>query len=164
MYVKNVWLLKRPRRCENPRKKSPNLCRTQENLGIVFGAVEHWDEGQECLLASIELCKTVFPSAAGAFAAYLAVILAQQSKFSEANEYIVYGEAVLQDTPDLFSNFLCNKAKVLHLSHRTDEARDALLQARDIAQQLKTGQHSELAQLILKAEQFISTPTNSPIE
>ena len=129
------------------------------NLGVVLGSLERWDEAENRLTSSIDLCKNVFPTAAGAFSAYLAVIFAQQQQFVKAIEHIQYGEEMVQDSPDLLSNFMCNKAKVFHLSQQPEQARIALNQARTIAEQIKTGQHSELAQIILKTEQFISVQT-----
>jgi hypothetical protein len=89
------------------------------------------------------------------------VILAHQQKFEQAIQHIQYGENIVQDNPDLLSNFLCNKAKVLHLSQQPEEEKEALEQSKTIARQLKTGQHSELSQIILKTEQFLSTPVKS---
>ena len=126
------------------------------NLGIVLGAVERWEEAQRYLTESIALCKSVYPTAAGAFSAYLAVILAHQEKFEEAMQHINYGEELVQESSDLLSNFLCNKAKVFHLSRQPSKATESLAQAKTIAKQIKTGQHSELSQIIRKTEHFLS--------
>ena len=85
------------------------------------------------------------------------MVKSQQSKLDESFQLLQEGEPLVEDYPSEYGQFLCKKAKVFHIAKLTDQAKEALEQAKSIAKEFSVTTGSELGNLITESEQFLSS-------
>ena len=128
------------------------------NLGDLFLKLERWEEAEQHLMDAIRICMDIqFTIAVGFFKGSLSLVKSQQSKLDESLQLLEEGEPLVEGYPSEYGQFLCKKAKVLHIAKHTDQAKEALEQARSIAKECNVNADSELGNLITEAEQFLSS-------
>ena len=86
--------------------------------------------------------------AAGVFQGSLALLLAREQKYHEAQTLVEQAEARIQAYPEEYGKFLCKKAELLLLNSQKELAIQTLEQAQSIAQELQLPQHSDLLSAI----------------
>ena len=69
--------------------------------------------------------------------------------------YCTKGEPLVRVMPSEHGQFLCKKAKVLHLACRPTEARDAFEQVQSIAKEINAKEASELTKMIMEIAEFL---------
>ena len=126
------------------------------NLGDTLFRLGRLDEAESTLRQAILICDETIPAAAGAFRGSLALLLAQQDQFVEAQSLLETGEAQVEPYPEEHAKYLAKKGQVSHLAGDADGARASLEQAQALAADLKVGDGSEVAQAIRELEAVLS--------
>ena len=122
---------------------------TEGNLGDLLLLQGHLDKSAERLLRAIAYSD---PTYAGCFRGSLAWVRAQQGELDEARQLIADGERNLRGVwPYELARLLCRKAQVEQRIGTPEIARQALAEARRIAESVGALPASDLGQLIASA-------------
>jgi hypothetical protein len=109
------------------------------------------------LVEVIDSLDSLHPSFAGAFRGSLAWVRAQMGEFDEARNLLERGEAQLRDIWAVeLGRLQCRRAQVEQLAGCSKDARVALAEAKEIAEQLGGSSDSDLGQLIAETEGMLS--------
>jgi tetratricopeptide (TPR) repeat protein len=125
---------------------------TLGNLGDALFSLKRLDEAESAWRKAIPISDGTFPVGAGAFRGSLALLLAQQDQFKEAQSLLETGEAQIEPYPEEHAKFLAKKSQVCHLAGDADGARASLEQARALAAELTVGDETEVGQAIRELE------------
>ena len=125
---------------------------TLGNLGEVLIELQCLDEAEDAHRRAISICDDTIQCAAGAFRGSLALLLAQQHKFDEAESMLQTGEPQVEPMPEEHAKFLGKKGQVCHLAGDADGAQASLEAARALAVELNLSGESEVGQAIRALE------------
>jgi tetratricopeptide (TPR) repeat protein len=126
------------------------------NMGDALFRLERFDEAKRAWRQAIPIGDEAFPTAAGAFRGSLALLLAQQDQFEEAQSLLEVAEPQVECDPEEHAKFLGKKGQVCHLASDTDGARASLEQAQALVAELKITDENEVAQAIRELEAVLS--------
>lgn len=96
-----------------------------------------------------------YPVAAGVFRGSLALLLAQQGEFHEAQNLLDLGEPQVCSYPEELSKFLCKKVRIRLLQRDIGAARLVLKQVQDMARELDSAGHSEVGRALAELQALL---------
>ncbi len=121
------------------------------NLGDLLFARDDLESAESHLLEATLILDELWPAAAGAFRATLALIRARQGAFDEARSLLATGETQLRGIHKTeFGKLLCRRAQVEHLAGDAAAFMRALAEAESIAAESGSGAESELGRSIVE--------------
>jgi tetratricopeptide (TPR) repeat protein/serine/threonine protein kinase len=131
------------------------------NLGDMLSQQNRLEEAEDAFRKSISITDETFPPAAGAFRGSLALLLAQQGQFDEAQALLKIGEPQVATHPSELAKFLCKKGQVQRLADEPEAAQNSLDQAKAIATEHNFGDDGEVAQAINDLADLLNSPGES---
>ena len=131
------------------------------NLGDIYLAKQELEKATTTLREAVRLCASTIPLAAGVFSGSLALALARQQVFEEAQQLLHLAEPAVHRIPEEYAKFLCKKGEVHWLEGDLETSNRCLNEARNIAANLKVTERSEVATAIVTLSARLDSDTPS---
>ena len=128
------------------------------NLGDIFVKMEQLSDAEKAFRKAIPILDETFFIAAGAFRGSLALLLAQQDQFDEAQTLLEIGEPQVTTYPLEHAKLLCKKGQVQILAGEPEAAQKSLDQAKAISTEHTFGDDGEVAQAIAELTALLGSP------
>ncbi len=115
------------------------------NLGEIYYFLGELETAMDHYQSAITITQGVVPLAMEAFQGSLALVHAHQGNFEKAKRLLEEAQQALENSPTIYSQFLCKQAYVALLEYQYDQAQQILQQAEQIVNTHHLGEHSHPA-------------------